>query len=432
MFLRILQKSFTRALKEKLLIILTVAFGASLASGMLNVALDVGDKLNQELKSYGANMQIVPKMDTIPVEIDGVNVNPLGKQAFLQEQDLLSLKKIFWANNILGFTPYLEASGQVEGKQGTVPIVGTWFTKELKLADGNLFTTGITQLKTWWKVTGKWPSENPDSREVILGKQIAGELKVGPGDELALQVKADKGAIPYHVKVVGVADAGGPEDGMIFAPIAKIQSLLTLPGKISRAEVSALTVPDNELASKVGTDPSSLREKDFDQWYCTAFTGAIAYQIEESIPGAQAKPIRQIAQSEGQILNKIQLLMLIISLAAVLSSALGISSLMNNKVQERKKEIALMKALGGTDVSVTALFMAEGVISGFLGGLIGYGLGLILAQIVGESVFGTALSIKLLGLPVILLLSVVITLAGSYPAIRAIIKLEPVQALYGR
>lgn len=432
MFVRLLHKSFTRALKEKFLIILTVAFGASLASGMLNVALDVGDKLNQELKSYGANLQIIPKMDTIPVEIDGLNVNPLGQQAFLQEKDLYELKKIFWANNILGFTPYLEASGQVQGQEGRIPIVGTWFTKEMKLSDGNEFTTGVTQLKTWWKIDGTWPQENAQSPEVVIGKQLATDYQLKTGDRFPLRVQTAQGEIPFDAKITGIVDAGGSEDGMVLAPIAKLQNLLALPGKISRAEVSALTVPDNELASKVGTDPSALREKDFDQWYCTAFTGAIAYQIEESLPAAQAKPIRQIAQSEGQILNKIQLMMVIISIAAVLSSALGISSLMNSKVQERKKEIALIKALGGTDRSVSMLFLAEGVVSGLIGGLIGYGLGLILAQIVGESVFGTALSINLLGLPIILLISIAITLVGSYPAIRAIVKLEPVQALYGR
>ncbi len=429
MFLRILLKSFTRALKEKCLLILTVAFGASLASGMLNVALDIGDKLNQELKSYGANLQIVPKMDTIPVELDGANLNPLGTQAYLQESDLFNLKKIFWANNILGCAPYLETTG----KSGdvTVPFAGTWFHKEWKLADGNRFTTGVAE-KSWWRVNGQWPKESADSREVLVGRQAAERLAVKPGDTLTLAVKTASGEKPYTFLVSGVLDAGGTEDDTIFAPLAAVQRMLNLPGKISRAEVSALTVPDNELASKVGTNPESLREKDFDQWYCTAFTGAIAYQIEESIPQAQAKPIRQIAQSEGTILNKIQFLMLIISLAAIVSSAMGISSLMNSKVQERSKEIALIKVLGGTDAAVTMLFLAEALISGLIGGLFGYGLGLVLAQAVGQSVFGTALSVKLIGLPLVLFLSVLITVAGSYPAVRAIVRLEPVQALSGR
>ncbi len=432
MYWRILHKSFVRALKEKLLIILTVAFGASLASGMLNVALDVGDKMNQELKSYGANLQIMPKMDTIPLEMEGTNFHLLGNQAFLQEEDLWKLKKIFWANNILGFTPYLETTGTIDSGGVSFPVAGTWFKKERKLPDGNMFTTGITELKSWWKLKGEWPKESSDSSEAIIGKQLANQLGIKAGDKLSLILKTSKGDQPYQVKITGILDAGGQEDEMILAPLSVIQQRLNLPGKIQRAEVSALTVPDTELAKKAGMNPSGLREKDYEAWYCTAYTGAIAYQIEESLPDAYAKPIRQIAESEGKILGKIQIMMVIISVAAVLSSALGISSLMNSKVQERRKEIALIKALGGTDASVSLLFLGEALISGLIGGLIGYGIGIVLAQFVGQSVFDTVLSIKWLGLPLILLLSTAVTVVGSYPAIRLIVKLDPIQALYGR
>lgn len=432
MYWRILHKSFSRALKEKVLIILTVAFGASLASGMLNVALDVGDKMNQELKSFGSNIQVMPKMDTIPVEMEGTNLNLLGNQAFLQEEDLWKLKKIFWANNILGFTPYLETGGTVDASGVSFPVVGTWFKKERKLPDGNVFTTGISELKSWWKLDGAWPKESGNSPEAIVGKQLAKQLGLEAGDRLNLNIATSQGERPYQLQITGILDAGGPEDEMMFTSLASIQQLLGLQGLIQRAEVSALTVPDTELAKQVGTNPSGLREKDYEEWYCTAYTGAIAFQIEESMPDAHAKPILQIAESEGKILSKIQFMMVIISVAAVLSSALGISSLMNSKVQERRREIALIKALGGTDVSVSLLFLGEALISGLIGGIIGYGLGIILAQFVGQSVFETQLSIKWLGLPLILLLSMMVTAVGSYPAVRLIVKLEPIQALYGR
>lgn len=432
MFFRILYKSFTRALKEKLLIILTVAFGASLASVMLNVALDVGDKMNHELKSYGANIQVLPKVDTIPVELDGINLNPLGKQAFLQEEDLNKLKSIFWANNILGFIPYLETTGKTEKIERPVPLIGTWFHKTVHLSDGNTFTTGISEIKPWWKLTGAWPQEKGNVREIIVGKQLAETLQIEAGSELNLQVNTPQGLLPFTFRVTGVVEAGGKEDEGIYLPIGQLQNILGIPGKISGAEVSALTVPENELAKKAAKDPSTLREGDFDKWYCTAYAGAIAYQIEESIPGAKAKTVRQIAESEGKILNKIQFMMLIISLAAVISSALGISSLMNSKVFERGKEIALMKAIGGTNLSVVVLFISEALISGLIGGLLGYGIGILLSQFLGKSVFGTVLTIKWLGLPLILLLSSGISVLGSYPALRNIVKLEPVKALQGR
>lgn len=429
MFIKIIRKSFARAWKEKLLIILTVAFGASLTAVLLNVALDVGDKVNQELKSYGANIQVVPKMNTLPVEIDGVNLNPIGKQAFLQENDLLKIKQIFWGNNILGFSPALETVVKTKTTGASIPLVGTWFTKKLTLSDGKLLSAGISEIKPWWKITGKWPKETADSTEILVGKQVAQKLKLAVADTLDVETVTNNG--PQHVQftVSGIVDAGGDEDEKIYAPLATVQKMLDLKGRISRAEVSALTVPEDELAKRAGTDPSSLRERDFDKWYCTAFAGAIAYQIEEAIPGANAKPIRQIAQSEGMIVSKIQLLMIIISLAAILCSSLGITSLMNSKVMARTKEIALMKAIGATDWSVASIFTCEALISGFIGGLLGYGFGLVLTLFVGKSVFGVAFTIKWLGLPLILLLSVAITILGSYPAIRTIVKLDPIKSL---
>jgi putative ABC transport system permease protein len=432
MFFRMLRKIFARSKKEKILIFLIVACGATLASVMLNLALNVGDKMNQELKSYGANLQIVPNMNALPAEVAGAISNPLEKQNVLQLKDLSKLKTIFWANNIVAFTPYFDTTGKISTTGETVQLVGTWFNKEVKMGDNENFTTGIEKLKSWWKVDGRWPDENGPSMEAVVGKQVAEKLRLKPGDSLPLLLSAQHGSSPSTFRVTGVVDTGGSEDESIFVPLQTIQNLMNLPGKISSAEVSAVTVPDNELAKKVGTDPTSLREKDFDQWYCTAYTGAIAYQIEEAIPNALVKPIRQISQAEGTILTKIQYIMLVISIVAVLSSALAISILMNSKVRERAKEIALMKALGATDLSVTTLFLSESLISGVVGGIFGYGIGAILAHIAGESVFGTALSIKMLGLPVIILLSAGITVLGSYPAVQSIVKLEPIQALQGR
>jgi len=431
-FLRILHKSFTRALKEKLLIMATIAFGASLASGMFNVALDVGDKMNREFKSYGANLAVTPKMDALPVDMDGLHLNPLGSKAYLQEDQLSGLKTIFWANNILGFTPYLETDGKMAGAKGMIPVVGTWFKKDMVLSDGNTFTTGVAEMKSWWNVIGAWPRETGDSQEVLVGKRVADRLHIQPGDSFDLQIHTAQGYRAHTLRASGVLDAGGNEDDTIYAPLVLVQSMLELPGKIGRAEVSALTVPDNELAERAGNDPSSLREKDFDDWYCTAFAGAIAYQIEESIPDALAKPIRQIADSEGAVLTKIRSMTIMISLAAVVSSALGITSLMNNKVQQRKQEIALMKALGGGDLAITAVFLGEALVSGLIGGCAGYGLGLLFAWFIGESVFGTEFEIKWLGLPLILLLSLVMTACGSFPAVRSIMRLDPIRALYGR
>jgi putative ABC transport system permease protein len=432
MFIRLLYKTFTRSFKDKLLIISTVAFGASLASFMLNSSLDIGDKMNQELKSYGANIQIEPKMDTIPVEIDGMKLNPLGEQAFLQEKDLYQLKKIFWANNILNFVPYLETTGKMETKQKSVRLIGTWFNNTIQQDGKNTLKAGISTMKSWWKINGKWPKQENGSKEIVVGKQLAAEHNIKQGNNIEIEINSIKGSKLISFQVVGIIDADGEEDEAIFVPLNTMQDALGLPGKISRVEVSALTVPENELANRAADNPSYLSEKEYETWYCTAYASSIAYQIEEVMKGSEAKPIRQIAQSEGVILNKIKVMMFIISFAAIICSALGIASLMNSKISERGKEIALMKAIGATENSVVLLFISEAIFSGLIGGIAGYGIGILVTQLVGQNIFGSVITIKLIGFPLILLLSIVMTAAGSYPAIRKIIRLDPVGVLQGR
>ena len=63
--LRLLYRSFTRQLRRRSLIALTVALCASICVAMLGIVLDVGDKLNAELTTYGSNIVVQPKADAV-------------------------------------------------------------------------------------------------------------------------------------------------------------------------------------------------------------------------------------------------------------------------------------------------------------------------------------------------------------------------------
>ena len=86
MFWRMLKKSFSKGLKGKLLAVVTIAFGASLASSMLNISLDIGDKVNRELKTYGANILVEPRVETVPLNIGGVEYIPCRVNRSLKKQ----------------------------------------------------------------------------------------------------------------------------------------------------------------------------------------------------------------------------------------------------------------------------------------------------------------------------------------------------------
>lgn len=424
MFLLLTARSFIRGWQRKLLAVVSIALGASLAAAMLILVLDVGDKVGRELRTYGANITVKPKTAKIS-DRQELDFDPLAAASFLSEADLMKTKMIFWANNILAFAPFLY--GQAQIGPTAVPVAGTWFNKKLVLETGETLRTGIKKTKPWIKVTGGWPAEDAKSTEALIGVKAAKNLGVKSGRLLTVTLAGR----PLTLKIKGVLTAGDQLDDGLIVPLALVQERLGFAGKISEAEVSALTTPENKLAKKYQRDPKSLSSAEWERWYCTPYVDAISYQIEEVMPGSAARPFRQVAQAEGQILAKIQLLMFLLTVAALSSSALAISSLMTAMVLERSGEVGLAKALGATDGLVIAIFLAEAALLGLIGGGAGYGLGLAFAQAVAGSVFGSAITLKAVVLPITVFISLLVTLGGSLAAIRTIMRLNPKEVLHG-
>src|SRR5207302_2563452 len=107
MFLRLLYESFRRQKRRKLLAGIAIMLGVGVATAMIAVATDIGDKISRELRSYGANLIVTPQEDTMDVEIGGVNLKPPSDGGYLNEADLPKIKGMFWRNNIIGFVPML-------------------------------------------------------------------------------------------------------------------------------------------------------------------------------------------------------------------------------------------------------------------------------------------------------------------------------------
>ena len=427
MFRKMLLGALLRQKGKLLMIAFTVALGVSLATAMLNVMFDVGDKVNQELKIYGANLNVVPRGTSLLNELydldesDEVEAVP---EKFLNEVDLHKIKMIFWAYNIVDFAPYLQTQARVNDEN--ITLVGTWFDKYMQLPTGDEVETGMIRLKTWWDIDGE-PGDDAISNGAMVGEKLAARLNVKPGDSFTITTADGQ----RELQVRSVFHSGGEEDGQIFVPIALAQDIAHLPGLVQRVEVSALTTPENELARRAAQDPNSLSRAEWDAWYCTAYISAIAYQIEEVLPDARVKAVLQVADSEGAILQKTQLLMLLLTFLILLCSALAISNLVTANVMERSSEIGLMKALGAGSMAITLLMLTEILITAITGGILGYFVGLVFAQIIGHTVFGASIAIKGLVIPLIIVLVVVITVLGSLPAMRYLLSLKPTEVLRG-
>ena len=431
MFYRMIRGAFSRQKKKMLMIALTIALGASLATAMLNVMMDVGDKVNQELKAYGANITVVPKATSVISDLYEVEGGEATRVSYLREDELGKIKTIFWAFNIVDYTPFIDTTVTLPSGS-SAKAVGTWFNHHMELPTGETLDTGIQNLRSWWSISsGSWLDEQTaaDENVCMVGEVLAQKEGLTAGDTVKVTGKYGT----KELTVVGVYDSGGDEDEQLFTPLGVVQDLSDTDGCLTSIEVSALTTPDNDLARKAARNgPSSLSIADYETWYCTAYASSICYQIQEVITDSVATPVRQVAESEGAIMEKTQLLMVLITILSLIGSALGITNLVTANVMERSQEIGLLKAIGATDGRISALMLTQIMLTGVIGGLIGYFAGFGFAQIIGQTVFGSAIEMKPMVIPIVAVLVIVVVLVGSIPAIRMLLRLRPAEVLHGR
>jgi putative ABC transport system permease protein len=418
-FARLVYESFRRQQRRKLLAGAAIALGVTVATAMIAVATDIGDKINRELRTIGANLLVTPQDDTLDVEISGVNLKPPSDGAFLSEADLPKIKGTFWHNNITGFAPMLPVTValQQNGQTQDLTLLGTYFAKRVAFGKEE-FTTGVRSTHSWWRVSGAWPDDS--SRDILLGERLAARLSAKPGDEVAVSGR--------QLRVSGILSTGGSEDDQIVAPIALAQEILGKPGAVRRVYVSALTKPEDAFARR---DPKSMSGAVYDRWYCSPYPQSIAFQLQEAIPHSHAEQIRQVAQNEGAVLTSVEGLIFLITLAALFASGLAVSAAMATAIFERRAEVGLMKALGAGKLAVASVFFAEATLLALIGGCVGFAAGGVLAHQIGRAIFNSQITIAPVLLPVILSIAVIVTFAGSAAAIRKAVGLDPVFALRG-
>jgi len=418
MFLRLIYQSFRLQQRRKLMAAIAITLGVAVATATIAIATDIGDKISEELRSFGANISVVPQEDTLDLNVGGGNIKPASQGAYLKEADLPNIKGIFWRHNIRGFAPFLSTEVTLSGRKAD--LIGTYFAKTLHYGKDE-FVEGVTKTNPWWKVTGAWPAD--DSQAVLVGARLAQSLNVKAGEILDINGQSLK-----SLKVSGILSTGAAEEDAIVAPLSVAQQIAGKPGAVRRILVSAITKPEDAFAR---TDPRTLRGPAYDRWYCSPYALSIAHQIEEALPGAHAEPIRQVAQNEGQVLNRIRGLMLLITIAALCAAALAVSAAMATAIMERRTEVGLMKAMGANNSAVAALFMTEAGVLALLGGTLGFLLGGLLAAEIGRSIFQSSIALQPVLFPIVLAVAFLVTYGGSIASIRRAVRLDPASVLRG-
>ncbi len=349
--------------------LIAIVSGAAVISALLNLDLDVGSKLTQEFRSLGANVVIAPRQPqgSTPAKTNvAVSLNASGlMDGNVVVEQLQSVK----AAQIIA-APYLYVIARAE--KTPVVVAGTWLDEAQKLAPT-------------WKIEGNRVDSRDDQVHALVGRNVARELHLAPGSEFAL----DYMGRTAKLTVAGIVDSGDAEDNQVFVNLAVAQQLSNLGGQIGLVQLN------------VGGGSKNVAD--------------VAAKLAAALPEYDVHPIRQVTAAEGALLGRLRLLIFsMVALILVLTS-LCVLATMAALAIERREDVGLMKALGGSISRVVGLFLAEVGVLGAVGGAIGCIVGMVLTRWMGHRVFEATISMRWEIIPLTIALMIAVALAGASP-----------------
>ena len=375
MFWRLLWQ-ILRASRGRLAVaLIAVVAGAAVCSALVNLHLDAERKLTREFRTLGANVVISPERAS-----GGSDVAELMDSGTLEK--ISSVR----APEVVAAAPYLYVVAHTADNRSLI-LAGTWLDE-------------VRRMSSWWTVQGDWVTSRDDLARCLVGRAVAKQFNLAPGSALLLSY-ADRSV---KLVVAGVVSVGGTEDNQVFVNLPVAQQLAGLNGKFGVVQMSV-----SGSAAQIEKVTSSL---------------------SSALPGLDVRPIRQIADAEGQLLSRIRVLILATVVLILALTALCVLATMAALAMERRRDVGLMKALGGEMSRVVRLFLTEAAILGVVGGLLGWVGGVFLSDWIGRSVFGSAISPRLDVLPLTVALMFGVALAGALP-LRLLGQVRPAVILRG-
>jgi putative ABC transport system permease protein len=416
LFPRLLFASWLARRGRLALALTAVTLGVGVTIALATLAIQVGDDLARSLRAAGPNFVVLPAGGSLARAESAVPAPRAGLA--LPESSVARIKTSFWRNNVLEAAPELTIEAALAGERA--PLTGTWFDAAVRTADGP-WRTGLVRLHPQWSVAGRWPGE--DEAAIALGQDLAARLHLASGAELEVA----SGGRRARVRVCGLVSAGGLDDRRAWAPLPLVQSLAGREGEIDRVWMSALVIPQpRRPAPDIKTDPAG-----YERWMCTAYPGVVAHDIADQIPDSEVLPMTEIVAGEGRVVERLNLLMLLLALAALSASVLGLLSTTTATVVERSTELGLLRALGAAAPQIAALLLGETLLIALPGGALGWVLGSAGAALIRGGTFGSHGTAHPLLLPLALALSVVIALLGTLGPLRLALRMDAATVLRG-
>lgn len=338
----------------------TLTASAALATIFFAMSIDVGETMTTSLRSLGANAVAHAEQRHLGAEA------PAGHRtaAWERARELAEARR----------ADFVTLRLRVGALHGAPTAVVT--------ADAS----GLARMTPYWAINGhRAVAEN----ECVMGRKLAQANGVTAGT--LVEVRFDGAARSERYQVTGVFESGDEDEGRIFVT-------RTPPPEEAHFTYALVSVPGGE------PDVVALN---------ASLTGAAT--------GIELTPLRQVLHGEQAVIGKINLLTGITLLAVLLLSSVGVTAAVLSRVIERRKELALLQAIGAKRRSVVAFLLSEGAAVGVTAALLGYALGTGLSQVIVRQVFGVSVTPHAAPFLAAVVVSVVIaTLAAGIGARRAL------------
>jgi putative ABC transport system permease protein len=383
MFWRIIRRLLGANRGRLFVILLALGAGAAVTAALLNLQVDAKRRLTTEFREFGPNVLILPRgsstagYETLPESIT---------------QSVPLTVPSGWV--AVSSSLYMLATVSVPSSGKTLPAVVVGSNRLVFVRVPPNFPSSLAGIPN-----GPVPLQAPGT-ECVAGVRFARLAGVARDSELTLS----NGERHESCRVVGFCQPGGPDDDRLEIRIQAAQRLAGLPGRLSALE---LRVP--------GT-PAEIQNYISD--------------LQRLLPDADVRPIRQFTEGEAKIYNRISGLLTGTVGIILLLTGLCVMAAMTNVAMERKMDVGLMKAIGGSMRRVLRLFLAEAALLGLAGGVIGAALGIFLSIGLGKAVFGVAARPRLIVYPVSVLLTVIVAILSAFP-LRRLASIRPASVFRG-
>jgi len=252
----------------------------------------------------------------------------------------------------------------------------------------------VKQLNRWWSVSA-WPST---PQEALVGVRA---LSVVSPKNQPFQLSFQGHII--HLTSAGTVRTGASEDSRIYLSLADFISWTGVPA--STIEVAAAGSPEE--------------------------ISAIMHELEQAVPAADVRPVRQIMEGEARVLGKTRATLLAAAVLIILTAALCVLSTLMGWVFDRRRDFAIMKTLGASDRLLNGFFAAEAAALGAAGAAIGFLLGIGIAAWIGRVNFHAPVVPRFSVLPFVLAGSMVVTLLSAILPIWLLRRVQPAVILRG-